>query len=384
MIILSGTFRLDTSTTSSFAFTAASWLVRTDQQKSWDFSWAFAPDSWAFDPFCSVLSQIGYSARHSILCWKLLEYLDLCVLFLATPAEVPVAHNVNGLSRQTAHECVLEHKRHFPTLSNSGVQGPPIYDEKSPPRGNIGRALKSLSNDLIAQSKKHGNKACQACGTQFFPRTNAQKYCRECRLPSPAVYRFINPKGMSYVGSTRYSKTRSVGLDRSNDRIRDAVEQFPPETWTEILDELPPECSDQELRAAEQKWINKLGTLDPDRGYNVEFALHDGWQSPFKTARDYDVSPHFLKKWEKLLGFPKPIAAVNGRLFTASPTWTIGTASGRGSRVMRSHAKPRTKPKSGKLLPNKKRPPPEIQKASRLPREASVLTAGSRKPVTQE
>jgi hypothetical protein len=75
----------------------ASTLVRTDQQKSWDFSWAFGPDSWAFDPFRSALSRIGYLARHSILCRKLLEYLGLFVLLLATPAGIePATFSLEG------------------------------------------------------------------------------------------------------------------------------------------------------------------------------------------------------------------------------------------------------------------------------------------------
>ena len=186
MIILSGTFRLDTSTTSSFAFTAASWLVRTDQQKSWDFSWAFAPDSWVFDPFCSVLSQIGYSARHSILCWMLLEYLDLCVLFLATPAGIePATFSLEvpcGPCDFKAHSDKLlritpfERKRQFPIVGMSkSDRDTTLLDDWS--------ARADLSSPLMASTR-----------SPAFPSSSARSMPRcwpswASKTPKPSRYR---------------------------------------------------------------------------------------------------------------------------------------------------------------------------------------------------
>jgi hypothetical protein len=178
----------------------------------------------------------------------------------------------------------------------------PVHQEKSPPRVNLGRAI-------VAELKRLDSKACKACGTQFPPPTYLSKYCDNCRKPAPGVYRFVCPDGRSYVGSTRWLKTRPVfGLSRRNLLITAAADGYPLETWTfEALECLPAECSEQELREAEQRHIERLGTLDPSRGFNVTPAAPAGCRSQHQTARDYGVSTYALKRWAKLLGFPTRI-----------------------------------------------------------------------------
>jgi hypothetical protein len=184
------------------------------------------------------------------------------------------------------------------------------------PREDLGRALKKLTANIDARIKNRNGKTCQGCGANFFPRSSQVKYCDGCHQPSPAVYRFVAPNGMSYIGSSRHVKIRRGGLWRINNRIRAVVKKYPPETWAfEILEELLPECSEQELRAAEQRHIDRLGTLDPDRGFNINPAVREGCQSQNQTARDYGVTPHCLKQWEKFLGFPPSIVAGAGWRF---------------------------------------------------------------------
>lgn len=131
---------------------------------------------------------------------------------------------------------------------------------------------------------------CPASGTQFVSRAYIAKYCRECRYTccfnySPAVYRFIAPNGMSYVGSTFYSKSRAIyGLQRSNDRLSAAQKKYPSETWCfEILERLPSKCSKRELREAEQRHIERFATLDPECGFNMNpaFGSH---KAPSRSA----------------------------------------------------------------------------------------------------
>jgi hypothetical protein len=118
------------------------------------------------------------------------------------------------------------------------------------------------------------DRICRACGAQFAPRTRLLRYCDECRKISNAVYRFICPDGRSYVGSTQDLKVRkSIGLSRSNRRIKVAIEKYPPETWVfELLEPLPHRCSIEEALKAEQRHIDRLGTLNPERGFNVYAA----------------------------------------------------------------------------------------------------------------
>jgi hypothetical protein len=117
---------------------------------------------------------------------------------------------------------------------------------------------------------------CHICGTHAcgIQTARPRKYCGDCRTsPTVYVYRFICPDGRSYVGSnTSYSsKIRAFeGLSRSNRRIKAISEIHPPNTWRfELLENLPLNCPYQEVLEAEQRQIDRLGTLDPERGFNM-------------------------------------------------------------------------------------------------------------------
>jgi hypothetical protein len=119
---------------------------------------------------------------------------------------------------------------------------------------------------------------CCACGRLFTPCNWQNKYCRECRRGVPIVYRYICPDGRSYVGAVGDGRRRDVyGIKRSNARLLDAFEQFPPETWTfEVLERLPPGHSFQhyrDLREAEQRHIDRLRSWDPVFGFNIQPAI---------------------------------------------------------------------------------------------------------------
>jgi hypothetical protein len=90
------------------------------------------------------------------VCRKPLEYLDLCVLLMATPAALPVAHDVNGLSRQTSDNGPIEQKGVFPGLSNG--RGPPTEKEKGRTGDNLGRPH-SHCTPSIAHPENPGNSA---------------------------------------------------------------------------------------------------------------------------------------------------------------------------------------------------------------------------------
>jgi hypothetical protein len=77
------------------------------------------------------------------------------------------------------------------------------------------------------------------------------------------VYRFIAPDGRSYVGSCSDSRGRADnGIQRKNQRLLEAFERHPPKTFTfEILERLPPGCTERRLRKAEQRHIDRLPTL---------------------------------------------------------------------------------------------------------------------------
>jgi hypothetical protein len=83
-----------------------------------------------------------------------LEFSDKSLIFMATPAALPVAHDVNGLSRQTSDNRPIEQKGVFPGLSNG--RGPPNEKEKGRTGDNLGRPH-SHSTNPIAQSQIPGN-----------------------------------------------------------------------------------------------------------------------------------------------------------------------------------------------------------------------------------
>lgn len=94
-------------------------------------------------------------------------------------------------------------------------------------------------------------------------------------MRAPGVYRFICPDGRSYIGSASDCRRRDQsGLARSNSRLREAFEQWPPEQWRYVLlQRLPPACSRRELRAAEQRHIERLETWTHKGGFNMVPAV---------------------------------------------------------------------------------------------------------------
>lgn len=92
---------------------------------------------------------------------------------------------------------------------------------------------------------------------------------------TPVVYRFVCPDGRCYVGSVRNGRARAKnGIGRMNSRLLAAYKQHPPKTWTyEVLERLPPECSERKLRRAEQRYIEHLRSWHPEHGFNIDPAL---------------------------------------------------------------------------------------------------------------
>ena len=117
---------------------------------------------------------------------------------------------------------------------------------------------------------------CKTCG-ELFALFRKISYCStDCwNRRAPAVYRFSCPDGRSYVGAVGDIRKRNArGVDRSNSRLAAAFAQYPPESWIfEILEVLPPGCTVQELRAAEQRHMERLHSLDPQHGFNIWPAI---------------------------------------------------------------------------------------------------------------
>jgi predicted DNA-binding transcriptional regulator AlpA len=116
---------------------------------------------------------------------------------------------------------------------------------------------------------------CVHCGEEFEPRSHNQVYCpRRCRGEQQlsAVYRFVCPDGRSYVGSRIdcRGKEETGGVDRLNSRLSEALKLYPRDTWRfEIIEILDRSLSYRERRAREQFHIDRLGSGDPRRGFNV-------------------------------------------------------------------------------------------------------------------
>lgn len=106
---------------------------------------------------------------------------------------------------------------------------------------------------------------------------------------APAVYRFICPDGRSYVGAVANERDRAkYGINRRNKLLDEAFERYPPEAWTyEVLERLWPGCSEQELRRAEQRHIDRLRTLDPEHGFNMDLARRRGHRRVFLYGQFY-------------------------------------------------------------------------------------------------
>jgi hypothetical protein len=129
---------------------------------------------------------------------------------------------------------------------------------------------------------------CLTCGQEFEPLAQRHIYCSPyCRRNrTPGVYRFICLDGRSYVGSTGDVYTRARGIDRRSTWLKAAFEQYPPKTWTfEVLELLPLGCSDQELREAEQRHIERLRSWDPEYGFNDAPAAWDADGPGAEAAR---------------------------------------------------------------------------------------------------
>jgi hypothetical protein len=120
---------------------------------------------------------------------------------------------------------------------------------------------------------------CKACKQQFNSYDRLQFCSPECRAArAPAVYRFICPDGRSYVGSQKDCRKRAnEGIQRHNTRLLAAFEKHPPETFVyEVLEYLPPGCTETMLRTAEQKHINRLRSWDSESGFNIVTAVKGG------------------------------------------------------------------------------------------------------------
>ena len=95
------------------------------------------------------------------------------------------------------------------------------------------------------------------------------------RAKAPIVYRFVCPRGHSYVGSTIDGRRRGEKFARTNARIEAA--QVQPTEWRfEVLEQLQPGCSKDELQAAEQRHMDALQSRLPECGYNVLLATAVG------------------------------------------------------------------------------------------------------------
>jgi hypothetical protein len=120
---------------------------------------------------------------------------------------------------------------------------------------------------------------CKAC-VRHFDSYGGVEFCSPgCRTTrAPAVYRFICPDGRSYVGGVKDCRKRAnKGIQRRNTRLLSAFEKHPPETFVyEVLEYLPPGCSEMVLRTAEQKHIDRLRSWNAQFGFNMVTAFKGG------------------------------------------------------------------------------------------------------------
>jgi predicted DNA-binding transcriptional regulator AlpA len=127
----------------------------------------------------------------------------------------------------------------------------------------------------------------------------------------PAVYRFICPDGRSYVGSRIDCRRRQTeGILPSNKLLREAIAKYPPRTWVyQVLECWPSNgCSRLELRAAEQRHIDQLRTMNPQYGFNIWSALRDAWNG--------EPVPREPRRLRRLLSREKVIEIVGTAAFT--------------------------------------------------------------------
>lgn len=126
-------------------------------------------------------------------------------------------------------------------------------------------------------------KRCIACGRPLPAGSHGRRmFCPEVcghrKRPAPAVYRYTAPDGRSYIGSAgNIGKRDQRGLGRSNSWLIEAFVEYPPEMWTfEVLKMLPPGCSKQRLRRAEQRYIERYRSWSPEHGFNIFPAVWFG------------------------------------------------------------------------------------------------------------
>ena len=126
------------------------------------------------------------------------------------------------------------------------------------------------------QSQQTHTIVCKNCSREFQASSKQAAVCPRCKVTrAPIVYLYTCPDGRSYVGGVSDGRKRDDrGIERSNPRLEEAFKQYPPETWTyEVLERLPPGCSRQELREAEQRHIDRLQTWSPEFGFIPPFGL---------------------------------------------------------------------------------------------------------------
>jgi hypothetical protein len=147
---------------------------------------------------------------------------------------------------------------------------------------------------------------CKTCGRLFAP-GNGRQYCPrpECRSNKfPAVCRFVCPDGRSYVGAVCDSRKREgYGIARANPRLLAAFELHPPETWTfEVLERLPPGCSIQTLREAEQHHIDCLRSWLPEFGFNMAPAVWTADGPAQRAGRQQTAARFAIAQQKKTCG----------------------------------------------------------------------------------
>ena len=116
-------------------------------------------------------------------------------------------------------------------------------------------------------------------------------YCSpQCLVAKvPGVYRFVCPDGRSYVGSRlNVTKRERAGIRAQNSRLAKTLKKYPPHTWRfEILERLRPGCATEQLRTAEQRWIDRLRTWSASSGFNMLPAVYAGDGPAQKAGRRF-------------------------------------------------------------------------------------------------
>src|SRR4249920_2896580 len=87
------------------------------------------------------------------------------------------------------------------------------------------------------------------------------------------VYAWICPDGRKYIGAVSNGNDRSKRVERRNDRIAEALEKHPENTWKyELLARLPRSKATAYLHTIEQMYIDMYQTMDPRYGFNIRHA----------------------------------------------------------------------------------------------------------------